>query len=685
MGSEPRVDIVPLQGGVDAVTTPILVPPGKLLSSNNFEPDIFGGYRRMGGIERFDGRTSPTDAPYYVLRGTITGTINVNDTVVGDTSGATGKVLYINAAITPDEVVITRLTGTFVAETIKIGAATVAIITDITMNGASNVQDHANFRALTAAEYRGDIVKVPGSGPVRGVWEYLGDIYALRDNVGATACIMHKATTSGWSAIAFGVEVQFDGAVAEISEGQTVVGQTSLATGVVRRALLRTGTWAVSGVGTLFFDTLTGSFIDNENIQVGGVTKVIANGVSSDVTLAPGGRFVFDNHNFSGTIDKYRMYFADGKNFVSEFDGTRIVPIRTGISDDKPSFVVGHRNHLVIGIQSSLQLSSIGNPYAWTALTGASELALGDTITNVVVQRGDGSTGVLLVTTRNHKFVLYGTSTADFKLIQYADDTGAYAYTVQNIDYAYYLDDRGIAQLAASQNFGGFQLGVLSNPVQPTIDTKRTLAVASCVAKSKNQYRLFFSDGTGMILNVASADGASITPGALMPFDYSLVTNMFNVFSYVATTGKERIFGAGADGFVYELDKGTSMDGADIDSHILMVFNYMKSPYLRKRFRRAVLQFRTDGVVNVSIGYDLTYGHVDTAVGNSQNVTGGGFWDSFTWDSFTWDGSYLQEFNLDIPGVGENLSLLVRGLSNRDEAYTIHTLIVNYSLGRMQR
>lgn len=685
MGSEPRVDIVPLQGGVDAVTTPILVPPGKLLSSNNFEPDIFGGYRRMGGIERFDGRPSPTDAHYTVLRGTVTGTINVNDTLVGNTSAATGIVIAVDTTTTPDEIVVTKVTGTFVAETVKVGITDVATVSSVLQDGASDIYDHADFKDLTAAKYRADITAVPGSGPVRGVWEYKGDIYAFRNNAGGTACVMHKATASGWSAIAFGVELQFDAAVGEITEGQTVTGLSSGATGVVRRALLRTGTWTVSGVGTLVFDSITGAFIDNEAIQVGGVTKVTANGPSSAITLNPGGKFVFDNHNFSGTVDKYRMYFADGQNFVCEFDGTRIVPIRTGISDDKPKFVVGHRNHLVMGIQSSLQLSSRGDPYAWTALTGAAELALGDTITNVVPQRGDGSTGVLFVTTQKHKFILYGTTTSDFKLIQYADETGAYAYTVQNIDFAYYLDDRGITQLAASQNFGGFQLGVLSNPVQPIIDAKRNLAVASCVVKSKNQYRLFFSDGTGMILNVASADGAAITPGALMPFDYSSITNMFNVFSYVGTDGRERIFGAGSDGYVYELDKGASFDGTDIDAHLLMVFNYMKSPYIRKRFRRSSLQFRTDGVVNVSIGYDLTYGRVDTAVGNSLDVIGGGFWDSFTWESFTWDGSYLQQFNLDTPGAGENISLLVRGLSKIDMPYTLHTLITNYSIGRMQR
>ena len=683
--STPNVDVVPLQGGVDQVTTPILVQPGKLLSASNYEPDIFGGYARMKGIERFDGRQSPTDAPYYVMDANITGTLVVGDTVTGNTSTATGKVIYIDLTTTPDTVVVTRVTGTFGVEDILVGVSTVGSITATIYQGASSTEEHSLYKALTAAEYRTDISAVPGEGAVRGVWEYKNDIYAFRNNVGSTECRMYKATTGGWTQITFGKELQFDAAVGEISEGQTVTGLSSGATGVVRRALLRTGTWTSAGVGTLFFDTITGTFTDNEAVQVGGVTKVTANGASTAVTLAPNGKFDFDNYNFFASADKLRMYFADGQNYCHEFDGTRIIPIRTGLVDDKPKFVKGHRSHLFIGIQSSLQYSGIGNPYSWTALTGAAELGLGDTITGIKPQRGDATTGSLLATTENKTYILYGTSSADFKLVLYSDNTGAYPYTIQNIAHAYYLDSKGITQLMASQNFGDFQAGIMSQAVQPTMDGKRNLAAASCTVRSKNQYRVFYSDGTGMIMQILPTDSGNIVAGGLMPFDYSSITNMNTVVSYVSDTGQERIFAGGANGYVYELDKGTSLDGSDIDAHILLTFNYMKSPYIRKRYRRIVIQFKASGTIDVDIGYDLAYGRVEHGIPNSTNVVGGGFWDSFTWDNFTWDAAYLQEFNVDTPGVGENISVLIKGNSNQDDTFTIHTVITNYSIGRMQR
>ena len=92
---------------------------------------------------------------------------------------------------------------------------------------------------------------------------------------------MFKATVSGWSAIAFGREIQFTGATGQISEADVVTGATSGATATVKRALLRTGTWTVAGAGTLVFDSVTGTFQNGENLQVGGVTKAVASGADT--------------------------------------------------------------------------------------------------------------------------------------------------------------------------------------------------------------------------------------------------------------------------------------------------------------------------------------------------------------------------------------------------------------------
>ena len=117
--SDIKTDIVPLAGGLDLVTTPVMVPPGRLISSNNFEPDINGGYKRIPGIERYDGHTSPHDGDYYIADVVISGIIAIGDTITGATSGATAKVLLV---IDSTHLLVNKVIGTFVSESFTISA-----------------------------------------------------------------------------------------------------------------------------------------------------------------------------------------------------------------------------------------------------------------------------------------------------------------------------------------------------------------------------------------------------------------------------------------------------------------------------------------------------------------------------------------------------------------------------------
>lgn len=127
--SKVHTDIIPLVGGVDMVTTPIMLNPGKCIFANNFEPDINGGYRRMRGIERFDGRPRPSSATYQVIDCIITGPLVVGDTIIGSISNATAKVAYING---PTNMIVTDATGSFTVESFKVGATEYGAISHVT-------------------------------------------------------------------------------------------------------------------------------------------------------------------------------------------------------------------------------------------------------------------------------------------------------------------------------------------------------------------------------------------------------------------------------------------------------------------------------------------------------------------------------------------------------------------------
>jgi hypothetical protein len=158
-------DLIRLNGGLDQVTPTLSLPPGVARRAANFECSITGGYTRIAGYERFDGRPSPSAAVYNILVCALTGTVAVGDTIVGLASGASGRVI----ARAGNEVIITRETSVFVTgEALTVSSTNVGVITYVQGISADGLLD-VTYRNLVADNYRADITVVPGSGAVLGV------------------------------------------------------------------------------------------------------------------------------------------------------------------------------------------------------------------------------------------------------------------------------------------------------------------------------------------------------------------------------------------------------------------------------------------------------------------------------------------------------------------------------------
>ena len=574
-----RYELIRLVGGFDQVTPTLSLKPGVVRRAANFECSITGGYTRIAGYERFDGRFSPSRALYIVIYMASIGNVVVGNTVTGATSTATGKVI----AVTPTYIVVTKVTGSFAnVENILVGATLVGASTS-TAGAVQAPALDATYRSLAADSYRADIGVVPGEGAIRGVAFYKNTVYAWRNAVGGASMRMYKSTSTGWTQVALGFELAFDGGTAAILDGQTVTGATSGATATVKRVVLQDGDWSTSNaVGRLIFASITGTFVDNENLQVGGVTKALANGAQAAITLAPSGRVEAMVGNFGG-VAGYKLYGCDGQNRAFEYDGETYVPIATGMTVDKPTHVAVHNQHLFLSFGASLQFSAIGNPYSWTPLLGAGEIALNEAITNLLVMPGDQTTGALAVYSRNSTCILYGSSEADFRLSTYNTGTGAMPYTAQNMDQAYALDDRGVMSLGTSLNFGNFLPASLTMQIRPFIESRINLATASAVQRDKGQYRVFFSDSTGIYLTILNGKVLGAMP---MQFEHPVLC---------ATEGESQdglsctYFGSD-NGYVYQADSGTSFDGENIQANMTLVFNAINSPRILKRFRKASIE-----------------------------------------------------------------------------------------------
>ena len=676
-------DYYPLRGGLDLVTPRITVDPGRVFDCSNYEPDAVGGYRRINGFERTDGRPSPTAAQYWVMSINLTGAIADGDTVTGVSSGATGRALGLFDSDTT--LVLGRVSGTFQdGEALQVTGVTQATATSTAgLNGAELPSDNADYKLLAANDRRADIQAVPGSGPIRGGFVYQDVNYVFRGNAGATAGLMYRETAGGWQQVTFGRQRQFTNATGQINPGDTVTGATSGASAVVVRAMLRTGTWSSAGVGTLIFANVTGAFQNGENVQVGGVTKVVANGGDTAITRLPGGRIESVLDNFTGAVTTKRIYGCDGVNLGFEFDGTTYAPIRTGMTVDTPSHVAVHKSHLFYSFDGSLQYSGLGTPYSWTVLTGAAEIAMGDTITGILTQTGNSAGASLAVFTKGRTSILYGSSSADFNLVPSVYDLGYAANTLQLVgNDTYGLTPRGIQALITTLNYGDFQYAALSFLIQPLLQRKLGLQTASVSLQAKNQYRIYFSDNTGLVFGLTGAKVSGI-----LPLDYGIpVRCMWNA---TLSTGEEVTYFGSDDGFVYRDNIGTSFDGEDIEAWIRPVFNNLKSPRYRKQYRRAVFEVQCDGYSRVNATYDLGYANPQvTPPGPQPDQTllgNGGYWDQFIWDEFTWDTMMVADAQLSLDGAENNIGFLFYSKRAQDNPHVIQGVNLLYSPRRLTR
>ena len=657
--------IVPCAGGLDLVTKTKFAEPGTFSRAQNIEIDINQGYQTPTGYERFDGQSKPSDAVFARLSCTITGSVSMGDLITGATSGATATVIDVITNESPSYLLITKFTGTFVAaEDLTVSAVVQAqALDEQAVNSASNPKQRAKYFSKAANEYRPDINAVPGSGEVLGVIKFKGVVYAFRNVVDGTAAELYKASSSGWVKVALGNELPFtSGGTIQIQEGQTITGATSGATAVVTRVMLESGSWAAgTAAGKFIYASQTGTFLA-ENIDVGGDTDLATiTGDGDAITLQPNGKYKLEIENFGGQVSASRVYGVDGENRGFEFDGTVFCPIDTGMDVDTPTSIFVHRNHLFFSFDSSAQHSGISTPYAFTVIFGAAEIVVGDTITELKGLPGAEGNGTLGIFSRNRIHILYGTSNANWNLVRFREEVGAYPNTVQEFGMTLMLDDRGVDNLLTTQAYGNFQANTLSSDIQPFINERKSRATASTVVRKKSQYRLFFSDKNALYITTKNNKILGMMP-MLLKHKVTCITSAED------GDGNEEIFFGSDDGFVYQMERGTSFDGQSIDYYGDFHYVHVGSPNQKKRWRSVVWEVDGSGYHEFTFSYQLGYGTAGVARARSSSVIADfqeTRWDSgLRWDNFFFDGQLISPSRVKLSGSEENIQLKIRGSSD---------------------
>ena len=390
-------------------------------------------------------------------------------------------------------------------------------------------------------------------------------------------------------------------------------------------------------------------------------------------TLLPNGHYKTILTNFTGSAGSIEIVGVDGVNPAFRYNGTAFTQITGPITPDKPTHVQALPSQVLLLAYrgGSLVFSGVGEPEEFSPVDGGGEIALADEITGMELQPDNS----MAIWCRNRTYVLYGTSSADFNLTTLTTNTGAIQGSVQSIGDSIYLDDRGLTRLNRVQQFGNFDSATISQKVEPLLKRYTTRVTTSFVIKSKNQYRLCFDDGTGLIVTFFGVEVSGFST-----FDYNRIVRC--ACSAEDAQGRDVVYFGSDDGYVYQAEKGFSYDGAEYTDVLRPAFNHLGQPEQIKRWRKVVLECESLGKTDITVIPEFDYSSPDVPADRVQYLSvigGGGYWDQATWDQTTWTAASVYTADIYMDGVARNMSLVITSTSNISPPHITNSLLVHVS------
>jgi hypothetical protein len=399
--------------------------------------------------------------------------------------------------------------------------------------------------------------------------------------------------------------------------------------------------------------------------------------------LKAGGKYEFSVANFGASDSSVKLYGVDSQNPLFEFDGNRFLQITGPIPEKFPTHIEILSSQIMVNAYEggTFVYSAVGEP---SDFLNGGEIGTGDDIVGLDLQANNA----MAVLCRNRTYLLYGTSKADFQLQDLSKTTGAIEGTVQTMGDSVYLDDRGMTRLNRVQQFGNFDTATISQKVEPLLNEYIRRTTASMIIREKNQYRVCFDDGTGLICTFFGSEVSGFST-----FDFQKVVRC--AYSGEDETGREVVFFGSDDGYVYQMERGFSFDGEPIRHVLRPAFTDLGSPEYKKRWRKIVAEIGTSATASMFCTPEFDYAdpwlpyhrpndtipaHIAQQINYAITAQGGGgFWDQAQFDITRWSSALVYTSDVYIDGLSRNISTVFTGDAIDEPPHVMNSVIIHFS------
>ena len=344
-----------------------------------------------------------------------------------------------------------------------------------------------------------------------------------------------------------------------------------------------------------------------------------------DSSRTSAGRYDFDVYNMDGTE---RIIWADGNNNASHYNNSAVTDVNASGAPSNPKYVKIFKNHaFYAGMSATPQKLVFSSPYDvgdFTAASGAGSISVTSDIVGLRVFRDQ-----LYIFCESAIFRIAGNSQADFQMQPVTANVGCIApQSIQEVggDIVFLAAD-GLRTIAGTEKIGDVELGVISRPIQRRFTALNYNNVAdtitSLVIRAKTQYRIFFSD------SASESDSKGVI--AVFRGDRWEFSETKGIKPNCADSGYisnvETTVHGGYDGYIYKQESGSTFTNAGnstitIKGRFKSAHWTMGDPGIRKRFHRAILNYRPEGALATNLGLEYDYGADDVLNPDSISIEG---------------------------------------------------------------
>ena len=398
-----------------------------------------------------------------------------------------------------------------------------------------------------------------------------------------------------------------------------------------------------------------------------------------------GGKARHVSHSISGAE---KTIFVDGANYPVEFDGS--VNSLTALDSSSDLLAVAHvavfKGTAFYAKGGMIYFSAPLSVGDFSVANGAGSINAGSDVTGLTVFRDQ-----LIVFTQNTIKRITGTTAADFVVTPITDRIGCVnGDTIQEVggDIMYLAPD-GIRLLSATDRIGDFGLDIASDPIaKDTFNFLNSTAnYSSVLLREKAQYRIFAyvdseqpETAKGLIATKFVSQGGS-------GIGWSTTSGIKAYTSDSAYIGNsEVILFANTDGYIYQMESGSSFDGEPIDAIYESPYMPISDPQVRKTLYKMTLYAEPTGSmeldVNIKYDFDIKTGNgiiqppTDVITSSGTAIFLYGSTDA-TFGTATFGGQLDNVYNLNLVGSGKTVAIRIEDNST-NPTFTLDTALLEF-------